>query len=101
MPYEESDSCRVLISRARGIEHAATAVHLSSGMSVQLDIPIFVLVLPPLQDVGLVSSCRGLASACSFFMSRKGWMSHLSGSYTLCSPFSLACKDKMEDFHPI
>jgi len=39
---EESDSHMVLISNARGLERAATAVNSSPGMSVQPDIPIFV-----------------------------------------------------------
>jgi len=46
----------------------------------------------------LFSSCRGQTSACSFFVSGKGRMSHFSGSYTLCSPPSLACRGEIEDF---
>jgi hypothetical protein len=43
-PCEESDSRRVLLSNARGIERAATAVSSSPGVSVQPDISIFVSV---------------------------------------------------------
>jgi hypothetical protein len=54
-PCEESDSCMVLISNARGIERAATAVRSSSGMSVQPDISIFISAPPPLRDVGYLA----------------------------------------------
>ena len=99
-PCEESDSCMVLILNTRGLEHAATAVHSSPGMSVQPDIPIFRFSPASLMGHWLFSMCRGLTSACSFFMGSKGWMSHISSSYTFL-PSSLACKDKMEDFCPI
>jgi hypothetical protein len=49
----------------------------------------------------LFHSCRGLTSACSFFVSRMGSVSRVSGSYTLCSPSSLACKGEMEIFRPM
>ena len=47
----ESDSRTVLISRARGIDRAATAVRSSFGMYVQPDIPFFVPAPPPSRDV--------------------------------------------------
>jgi len=61
-PCEESDSRMVLISKARGAECAATAVHSPPGMSVQPDIPVFVSALPPLSAKAkrmFFRSCRG------------------------------------------
>jgi len=89
----------VLILRARGIELAATAVHSSPGMSVQPDIPIFIWRRLPRGMVAF-RSCRGLTSACSFFVSDRGRTNCVSGSYTLCFPSSLACKGEMEVFDP-
>jgi len=54
-PCEESDSRMVLISNARAIERAATAVRSSSGMSVPPDIPIFISAPPPSRDVGYLA----------------------------------------------
>jgi len=76
----------VLISRARGNERTATAVRSSPRMSVQPDIPLFVSGPPPLPDGGFFGSCRGLTSVCSFFVSRRGWTSCVSSSYTLFPP---------------
>ena len=41
----------MLISRAKGIDRAATAVRSSFGMSVQPDVPFFVSAPPPSRDV--------------------------------------------------
>lgn len=53
-PCEESNSRRVLISRARVIERANITVRSSSGMSAQPDIPFFVTTLSPSQDDGFL-----------------------------------------------
>jgi len=44
-----------LFSKARGIAHAANAVRSAPGMSVQPDIPIFILALPSSWDVGYLA----------------------------------------------
>ena len=54
-PCEESDFHIVLLSNAREIERAANAVRSSPGMSVQPDIPSFVLAPPPSGDVGYLA----------------------------------------------
>ena len=69
---EESHSRMVLISRARGIECAATAVPSSPGMSVQPDIPIFVSALPLSSAKARRRHAAGQRSACSFPMSGRG-----------------------------
>ena len=51
---KESNPRRVLILRERVIERAAIKVCLLSGMSVQPDIPIFVMMLSPSQDNGFL-----------------------------------------------
>jgi len=48
----------VFISKARGIEHTANAVRSAPGMSVQPDIPIFVLAPPPSRDVGYLAQAE-------------------------------------------
>jgi len=67
----------VLISNARGIELAATAVCLSYGMSVQPDIPICVSTLPPSRNGGYAQveplhvafrEQQGLDKSCSWLI---------------------------------
>jgi len=76
----------VLLLNERGPERPATAVRSRHGVSVQPDTPTFVWRRLPRG----ISSCRGQTSACSPFVSGKGRMSRVSGSYTLCSPFERA-----------
>ena len=54
-PCEESDSSMVLISRARGHEHPATAIRSPHGMSVQPDVPTSVSAQPPSRDSGYLA----------------------------------------------
>ena len=60
--FAQREESEVLISSARGIERAATAVRSSPCMSVQPEIPILVSVAPPSRDGGLFAN----AEVCTF-----------------------------------
>jgi len=67
------------------------AVRSSPWMSVQPDIPIFVLVASASRDSGFFANAGGQTSACTFFASDSNQTNCVSGSYSACFPsgFSL------------
>ena len=63
--------------------------------------PYFHFGAASLTGCWLFSSCRGLTSACSFFVGGRDRTSCFSGSYNLFFPSSLACEGEMEDLFPM